>query len=103
VLFAGGLLVAFGAGNLFFAVTRVSDIKRAASRLNRPFGLALSLMLSFIPLFFEVWDERCDAWKARGNDMGVRALCCIVPSTLEKLMERAVERATALEARGALW
>jgi energy-coupling factor transporter transmembrane protein EcfT len=102
LIFAWRLYIAFVAASLFFAVTRIARVKEAASRINPAFGLALSLMLSFLPLFFEAWSERCLAWKARGGKPGPRMLAAVIPGALESLLSQALDKAAALEARGAL-
>jgi hypothetical protein len=100
LLFMWKLLLAFSAAALFFACTRISAVREAAARINPYFGLALSLMLSFLPLFFEAWTNRKEAWLSRAGRMNVRGLALLLPSVLEYLMLIAVKRAIALEARG---
>jgi energy-coupling factor transporter transmembrane protein EcfT len=101
LLFGTQMYTAFAAGSLFFAVTRHGEVRALAERVNPALGLAFSLMLKFLPLFFEVWEDRSLAWTARGGGRGVRALFYLVPSVMEKMLEKAVDTATALEARGA--
>jgi energy-coupling factor transporter transmembrane protein EcfT len=108
LIFGGGILASFAAGALFFSVTTMTEIKDAAGavetgvfRLKRPrFGLAVSLMLGFLPRFFETWETASLAWKARAGKRGLRALSVLVPLVIEQMMEHAAETAAALEARG---
>jgi biotin transport system permease protein len=105
LIFALSALSAFASGALFFSVTTMTEIKRGIARLGgrrtAMLGLGLSLMLGFIPRFFEVWENRNLAWKARGGKNGPRALLFLVPAAVERMIECAAETASALEARGA--
>jgi biotin transport system permease protein len=64
------------------------------------FGLALSLMLGFLPRFFEIWEETNMACEARGAKRGVRRLFLVIPPVTERMIERALDTALALEGRG---
>jgi biotin transport system permease protein len=98
--FALALFAAFAAGNLFFAVTTMSELRAGVGRVHPATGLALSLMLGFIPRFFAAWEERRLAWKARGGKRGLGEAAFLSLSTLQALVEEAEEKAKALEARG---
>jgi energy-coupling factor transporter transmembrane protein EcfT len=106
-----GLRIAFSfaSGALFFALTTLGEIKRALSRLESFFhleglrlGLAVSLMLMFLPRFFEKWEEADRAWKSRAGGKGMRKIRVLIPLTIEKLVELAAETSRALESRGGL-
>jgi energy-coupling factor transporter transmembrane protein EcfT len=68
----------------------------------RSFALAFALMLSFIPRFFEVWDDTHSALRARcGKASAWQILTVVLPLVCERMIEKAIETAAALEARGA--
>jgi energy-coupling factor transporter transmembrane protein EcfT len=108
LVFGGGILVSFSAGALLFSATTMTELRDSIGavetgllRLKHPrFGLALSLMLGFLPRFFEMWEAAELAWKARAGKRGLRALAFLVPLVIERMMEHAGETAAALEARG---
>jgi biotin transport system permease protein len=116
--------VSFSAGALFFSVTTLGEIKKSLSRLESfvrvrvfrtkeagavegPRGeqlqisLAISLMLMFLPRFFETWEEADLAWRSRAGGRGFRKLLVLTPLLLERMMTLAAETAEALESRGA--
>jgi biotin transport system permease protein len=104
-----GLRIAFSfaAAALFFAVTTVREIKKSLSRLESllhgegiKISLAVSLMLMFLPRFFETWEEAEAAWKSRGGGKGFRKLRVLVPLTMEKMLKLAAETSAAMESRG---
>jgi biotin transport system permease protein len=64
------------------------------------FGLALSLMLGFLPRFFEVWEETNMACEARCTGGGIRRLLRVIPPVTERMIEKALDTALALEGRG---
>jgi energy-coupling factor transporter transmembrane protein EcfT len=57
-------------------------------------------MLGFLPRFFEVWEETDMACEARGARRGIRRLLLVVPPVTERMIERALDTALALEGRG---
>ncbi|GHV85064.1 hypothetical protein AGMMS50230_06720 [Spirochaetia bacterium] len=109
--FAGGILISFAAGSLFFAVTTMTEIRGALEKIElfllRPFSrrktarlsLALALMLGFLPRFFELWESANLAARSRGSP-GFRRTMVILPLVTERMIETALETASALEARG---
>jgi biotin transport system permease protein len=99
VFFAWSALVSFCAGALLFSVTTMTEIKNALSRLSPRLALALSLMLGFIPRFFEVWEDRRTAYRARNGKAGPASLAYLVPASVEKMIEKAAATAAALESR----
>jgi biotin transport system permease protein len=129
LLFAGNMIVCFAAGALLFSVTTMTELKdsleklerfmlkpailflrrfkapalqRAASNLERPkLGFAISLMLGFLPRFFEIWEAANTAYAARSGKKGIRAMFVLVPLVTERMIEMAVETAEAMESRGA--
>jgi energy-coupling factor transporter transmembrane protein EcfT len=116
------MLVSFAAGALFFAVTTMKELRDGLGagpagqggaggpgrgRPRRPLpsplrrgGLALSLMLGFLPRFFEAWEEANLACSARGAGGGIRRLPLLIPPVTERMIEKALDTALALEARG---
>jgi len=64
------------------------------------FSLGISLMLGFIPRFFETWETANLACRSRSCGSGLRRLSVIVPLVMERMMETAAETVLALEARG---
>jgi biotin transport system permease protein len=104
------MIVSFAGGALLFAVTTMKELRdsleggprRGARRPVLPFhfGLALSLMLGFLPRFFEIWEETNMACEARGVKKGIRRLLLVIPPVIERMIERALDTALALEARG---
>ncbi|MDR3249122.1 MAG: energy-coupling factor transporter transmembrane protein EcfT [Treponema sp.] len=129
LLFWGKILVSFAAGSLFFSVTTQASLllslekaerlffkpavwllrrfkgrgcKKLALILSQPkLSIAVSLMLGFLPRFFVVWEEAETAYRARGGKLGLRALTALAPLVTERMMEAAVETASAMESRGA--
>jgi biotin transport system permease protein len=110
------MLVSFASGALLFAVTTMKELRDALAgkshhaRRGPPaspvvllrfrFGLALSLMLGFLPRFFEVWETTNTACEARHGKRGIKRLVLIIPIVTERMIEIAVDTAAALEARG---
>ncbi len=113
VAFALGLVTVFALCALFFAVTTMSELQdslkgaaqripilalsRAASRA----ALSLTLMLGFLPRFFEIWEAAETAYRARAGRNTPRKLVFLVALVTERMIEHAVETASALEMRGA--
>jgi biotin transport system permease protein len=76
-------------------------IQRLLYRLERPrLSLGISLMLGFLPRFFEVWDAAETAYRARGGRKGPGQIRTLVPLVTERMLEAAAETAQALESRG---
>jgi biotin transport system permease protein len=112
------LLVSFAAGALLFAVTTMRELRLSLGRVeNAVWGfftrgrsaaavrqsrlsLGISLMLGFIPRFFEAWETANLACDARAGRRGIRRLALIIPLVSERMMELAADTADALEARG---
>jgi energy-coupling factor transporter transmembrane protein EcfT len=104
------LLAAFLAGRLFYASTRMSELRDAATRIVRmiPFlrrfdiGLSLSLVLGNVPLIFEEWRDSLEAARSRGlSRRPVIALQArLLAAFLRRLMLRAIAIPQALAARG---
>jgi energy-coupling factor transporter transmembrane protein EcfT len=104
------LLAAFLAGRLFYASTRMSELRDAATRIVRmiPFlrrfdiGLSLSLVLGNVPLIFEEWRDSLEAARSRGlSRRPVIALQArFLAAFLRRLMLRAIAIPQALAARG---
>jgi len=63
------------------------------------FSLGISLMLGFIPRFFEMWDDANLACDSRSCKRGLRRLFLLIPLVAERMMEASANTALALEAR----
>jgi len=110
------IFVPFTAAALLFAVTTMRELRLSLGALEtriiyffagraRPrrvafFSLGISLMLGFIPRFFELWETTNLACDARVCKRGPRRLLLLVPLVTERMMEAAADTALALEARG---
>jgi biotin transport system permease protein len=108
IIFSLRIAAAFSAGTLLFSVTTSHEIRKSLSRLEKllrieklNLSLYISLMLGFIPQFFEVWEDLCLAWKSRGGKKNLSFIVTLVPLAIERMMGKAVETAIAMEARGA--
>jgi biotin transport system permease protein len=122
-------IVSFAAGALLFSVTTMQELRDSLDRagnalaegfqaLRRPFSpekgvppgrrhfsgfsLGLSLMLGFLPRFFERWEAVNLAFDARAGKRGLRRLIVLIPLVIERMMEMAGETAEALDSRGLL-
>jgi biotin transport system permease protein len=109
LLFALRLLLSFGAASLFFSVTTMGEIKKALRKAERllhlerfSLSLGISLMLGFLPRFFEQWEAANLAWDSRGGKKNLARLTALVPLVTERMIETAGETAEALEARGGI-
>lgn len=98
---------AFSAGALLFAVTTPAEIRKslnraeAALRLEKlKLGLYLSLMLGFMPRFFEVWETLKLAWENRAGKKKLSRLTSLIPLLIERMMSHAAETALAMDSRG---
>jgi hypothetical protein len=104
------LIVSFAAGALLFAVTTMAELRRSLGRVEMfvsrgkrsRLSLGISLMLGFIPRFFEIWENANLAWDARAGKKGLRRIVLLVPLVTERMMEAAADTALALEARAVL-
>jgi biotin transport system permease protein len=99
------MVVSFAGGALLFAVTTTKELRDGLggrTRRGRRFSLALSLMLGFLPRFFEIWEETNLACEARGAGGGIRRLLLIIPPVTERMIEGALDTALALEGRGSI-
>ncbi|MDR2742931.1 MAG: hypothetical protein LBB98_12375 [Treponema sp.] len=128
LLFGGTILVSFSAGALLFSVTTMTELMESLSQIERalcfPFAallkktnsprmrrllrrleqprlsLGISLMLGFLPRFFEVWESVTAAYLARAGKGGVSRMLTVVPPVIEQMIAKAGETACALESRG---
>jgi biotin transport system permease protein len=95
------MLASFAAGALLFSVTTMRELRRSLEKAaGRRVSLGLSLMLMFIPRFFEIWEDVNLACEARAGKRGIRRLLSAVPQAAERMMYLAAETAEALQARG---
>ena len=103
----GSILVCFTAASLFFAVTTITEIRKTFAALEfflfrrqGKFSLAFSLMLAFLPRFFETWENTSLAVLSRSCKNTLRRVILILPLVTERMIETAAEIAQALESRG---
>ena len=101
------IAAAFSLGSLFFSVTTSMEIRKAISSIEKFFNmeklninLGISLMLSFLPRFFSLWEELNLAWRSRGGKNGFKKMKVLIPLIIERMMYHAAETALAMEARG---
>ena len=111
------IFVPFVAAALLFSVTTMRELRlslaafetglrkifsnrRAQPRNFAFFSLGISLMLGFIPRFFELWETANLACDARVCKRGLRRLFILIPLIIERMMETAADTALAIEARG---
>jgi biotin transport system permease protein len=122
-------LVSFAAGALLFSVTTMRELRDSLGRLedavvsrflsiplffragngknpspkrrvHNRFALGFSLMLGFLPRFFEIWETANLACDARAGKKGLGRFLTLVPLVIERMMEMAGETSEALESRG---
>jgi biotin transport system permease protein len=111
------IFVPFAAAALLFAVTTMRELRLSLAALELRlknlfvtghkkkkttafFSLGISLMLGFIPRFFDLWETANLACEARSCKRGPRRLLILIPLVCERMMEAAADTALALEARG---
>ena len=99
--------VSFAAGSLLFSVTTVGEIRKSLSKLESflhleklRLGLSISLMLGFLPSFFEIWEDLNLAWKSRCGKNNLKRLIKLIPLLIERMLTGAAEKAIVMEARG---
>jgi biotin transport system permease protein len=101
---APGLFVPFAAAALLFSVTTMKELRLSLATVEKrhtPFiSLGISLMLGFIPRFFEMWEDANFACDSRSCKRGLRRLSILIPLVAERMMEASANTAMALEARG---
>ena len=109
LLFSARIAAAFCAASLFFSVTTSGETRKSLSVLeNVPLinklnlGTGISLMLSFLPHFFGIWEEMNIAWINRGGKNNFRKIKILIPLVVERMMYHAAKTALAMEARGKL-
>ena len=104
------LLAAFLAGRLYYASTRLSELRDSTTRIARripiarrfDLGLVLSLILGYIPLIFDEWRDSLVAARSRGMPRrpSLSLQCRFLAAFLRRLILRAVALPQALVARG---
>ena len=107
VLLGLRMMVSFSAGALLFTVTSMCEILRSLSTAEKflhlerlKLSLGISLMLGFIPKFFEIWEDTELAYKSRKGRGNLVKLITLIPIIIDRLMEKAAVMAEALESRG---
>jgi len=111
------IFVPFAAAALLFAVTTMRELRLSLAALEirlknlfatghtkkkttALFSLGISLMLGFIPRFFDLWETANLACEARSCKRIPRRLLILIPLVCERMIEAAADTALALEARG---
>jgi energy-coupling factor transporter transmembrane protein EcfT len=108
LIFGLGILLSFSAGSLLFSVTTMTELQDSLTTIERSLhrtgtcSLGISLMLGFLPRFFEAWEEAELAYRARAGKRGIPELILLIPLVTERMIEMAAETAYALESRGLL-
>jgi biotin transport system permease protein len=101
--FGWALLLSFAAAALLFSVTTMTEIRDSLPQGPfSPLSLGIALMLGFMPRFFEIWENTELAYRARSGKKGPAQIVTLIPLTIERMIECAVETAVALEGRGLL-
>jgi biotin transport system permease protein len=93
--------IPFVAAALLFTVTTMRELRLSLQKLTRTatIPLGITLMLGFIPRFFDLWESANLACDARSCKKGPRRLCMLVPLVTERMMEAAADTALSLETR----
>jgi biotin transport system permease protein len=96
------IFVPFVSAALLFAVTSMRELRLSLQKLTRSAAVSLgvTLMLGFIPRFFDLWESANLACDARSCKKNPRRLFMLVPLVTERMMEAAADTALALESRG---
>ena len=110
------IFVSYATAALLFTVTSMRELRHSLTavelslkktfvRSKAPpntafFSLGISLMLGFIPRFFDLWETSNLALQARSGKRGLRRLFLLIPLVTERMMETAADTALALQARG---
>jgi biotin transport system permease protein len=118
LFFSLGMLLSFAAGALLFSVTTMTELKESLGRFETAFfrviffrakarrysriSLGISLMLGFLPRFFELWETADIAYRARAGKKGASRFIILLPLVTERMIELAAETAWAMESRGIL-
>jgi len=110
LLNAARVFVPFMAACLLFGVTTMRELRLSLAFLEKRvirnrapfFSLGITLMLGFIPRFFEMWDDANLACDSRSCKRGLRRMALLLPLVTERMMEASANTALALEARGLL-
>jgi biotin transport system permease protein len=87
----------------FLDLTRIFRGKKGRPPSRRPayrLSLGISLMLGFLPRFFEIWEAANLACEARACKKGLPRLRILLPLVTEKMMETAGKTAESLDSRG---
>jgi biotin transport system permease protein len=107
LLFCARIGTAFAAGSLLFSVTTSGEIRKSLSRLEvylrlekLKLSLSISLMLGFIPMLFQIWEDLNLTWKCRAGKKNLSRMVKLVPLLVERMMLKAADTATAMESRG---
>ncbi|MDR2923867.1 MAG: energy-coupling factor transporter transmembrane protein EcfT [Treponema sp.] len=113
LLAAARIFVPFAAAALLFSVTTMRELRLSLAlveknvvRIFSPrrkhipfFSLGISLMLGFIPRFFQLWDDANLACDSRSCKRGLCRFFLLIPLVTERMMEASANTALALEAR----
>jgi biotin transport system permease protein len=116
-----GLFVSFAGTALLFSVTTMRELRLSLALVENAvirffsrrgekgeekegyipfFSLGITLMLGFIPRFFEMWENANTACESRSCKRGFRRFYLLLPLVTERMIEASSNTALALEARG---
>jgi biotin transport system permease protein len=113
LLAAARIFVPFAAAVLLFSFTTMRELRLSLAsvekgvvkiffprRKHAPFlSMGITLMLGFIPRFFQLWDDANLACDSRSCKRGLRRLFLLIPLVTERMIEASANTALALEAR----
>jgi biotin transport system permease protein len=113
LLAAARIFVPFAAAVLLFSFTTMRELRLSLASVEKGFvkiflprrrhtpflSLGITLMLGFIPRFFQMWDDANLACDSRSCKRGLRRLFLLIPLVTERMMEASANTALALEAR----
>jgi len=107
LIFCARIGTAFAAGSLLFSVTTSGEIRKSLSRLEAflkikklNLSLSISLMLGFIPMLFQIWEDLNLTWKSRGGKKNLTRMIKLVPLLIERMIIKAIDTASVMESRG---
>ena len=113
VINAARIFIPFAAAALLFSVTTMRELRLSLASFEKRivkvfsprrkhipfFSLGISLMLGFIPRFFELWDDANLACDSRSCRRGLGRLPLLIPLVTERMLEASANTTLALEAR----
>lgn len=130
IQFSWGMVVSFSSAALLFSTSTLGEIRDSLTQVEKivlwpvyflsgslknktgsvqkkqmvqpKLALGISLMLGFIPRFFEIWENTRMAYEARSGKKGFREIITLLPLVCERMIVAAAETAEAMDSRGIL-